>query len=353
MNESSIARQAIRLEQLEPRYLLSSMPLVMIQAPISDLSGQNRSQSFLDHFAPSNAASQRIENRNTVDGYLPSHTPGSGSPFSREPSPGAIGLANSPGQGNLNLGSSPLSESKGRPADRDDPDGDGDDDYNHAADRDDFQIALMPSQPSPQSAFVLARTLSNGNPTVAAGDQDSGLLASVGPIGFGRVSMESPMDTAFALQARAAGSRFANSATDLSPQIAGSLAPNPNLSGMTKPSEPPSPEPSARPAASASSADRWAIRLVNVLGDLSTVDAGILEQSIRQFLDHVQDVTRATRGESNEDSIVPWIVAAAVAGLACEIGRRQMHRATLRANREDKMHGLRDFLFLNLDRGHE
>jgi hypothetical protein len=307
MNKSNFAPQAVRLEQLEPRYLLASMPLVMNQVYISDSSSQTRSPSFLDHFAPSYASSQRIE----------------------------------------------LGESKGRSPDRYDPDGDGDDDDDHAADRDDSQIAQVPAQLQAQSASVLARTLGNANRILAAADQDVGLLASVGPGGLGRVSMESTMDAAFSPQARSVGSRFANAATNLGPQIADSLEPTPNLSGAPKPSGPPAPEPSARPAASASSADRWAIRLVNVLGDLSTVDAGVLEQSIRQFLDRVQDATRATCGESNEDSIVPWIAAAAVAGLACEIGRRQMHRSALRAYREDKMHGLRDFLFLGLDRGHE
>jgi hypothetical protein len=307
MNKSNFAPQAIRLEQLEPRYLLNSMPLVMNQAQISDSSSQHRVASLLDHSAPS--------------------------------------------QANINFGSSVLGESKGRSAGRDDTD---DDDYDdHLATRDDFQIAIVPAQPPPQSAFVLARTLSNGHLTVAAGDQDAGLLASVGPSSLGRVSMEFPADPAFPLQARRIGSRFANSATDVGPQITGRLEPSPNLSGAPKPSRSPAPEPSLGSAASATGADRWSVRLVNVLGDLSTADAGILEQSIRQFLDRVQDATRATCGESNEDSIVPWIAAAAVAGLACEIGRRQMHWSAWRARRLDKMHRLRDFLFLNLDRGHE
>jgi hypothetical protein len=305
MNKSNFAPQAIRLEQLEPRYLLNSMPLVMNQAQISDSSSQYRVESLLDHSAPS--------------------------------------------QANINLGSSVLGESKGRSAGRDDTD----DDDDHLATRGDFRVAILPAQPSPQSAFVLARTLSNGNPTVAAGDQDAGLLVSVGPNSLGRVSLESSADTTFPLHARRIGSRFANSTTDVGPQIPDRLEPSLNLAGAPKPSGSPVPEPSLGSAASATGGDRWSVRLVNVLGDLSTADAGILEQSIRQFLDRVQDATRATCGESNEDSIVPWIAAAAVAGLACEIGRRQMHWSAWRARREDKIHGLRDFLFLNLDRGHE
>ncbi len=318
MNKSGTAPQTIHLEQLEPRYLLSSMPLVQNQAHILDLSSQNRVGSLVGYPPPSYAPSQRTENKSIVEGYLP--------------------------------GSSVLAESKGRTGDRDDPDDDDDDD--HGPDRDDLPPAAMPAQLPPQSAFVSARTLGNGNPSVA-GDQDAGLLASGGPNAFGRIAMESSVDTAFPILTRATGSRLTNSATNLDLQIAGSLEPSPNLTGAPKPSEAPNPQPRALPSASATGADRWDARLVNVLGDLSPVDAGILEKSIRQFLDRIQDAIGAARGEDGEESIMPWIAAAAVAGLACEIGRRQMRRSAGSAHREDNINGIRDVLFLNLDRVHE
>jgi hypothetical protein len=293
------------------------MPLVLNQAHVLDLSSQNRVESLLGYPSPSYASSQRIENKGIVEGYLP--------------------------------GSSVLGDSKGRTADRDDPD---DDDDDHGADRDDFPPAALPAQPPSQSALVVSRTLSNSNP-FGVGDQETGLLDSTGQNGLARVAMESLADAALSLPTRTAGSRLANSTSDLDLLLPRSLEPGPNLSGAPKPSASPASEPLAPPTASATGADRWAVRLVNVLGDLSTVDAGILEQSVRQFLDRVQDATRATCGEGNEDSIVPWIAATAVASLACEIGRRQMRRSAGRAHREDNMTGIRDVLFLNLDRGHE
>lgn len=55
MNKSGTAPQTIHLEQLEPRYLLSSMPLVQNQAHILDLSSQNRVGSLVGYPPPSYA----------------------------------------------------------------------------------------------------------------------------------------------------------------------------------------------------------------------------------------------------------------------------------------------------------
>jgi hypothetical protein len=357
MKKHTIASHVLRLEQLEPRCLLNGMPVVLSQQRFGNSEFLTYSLSVSGFTSPSNSADQpsSFKPLSSSDQQLDiliievepapvQLSPASGSPSSGEATFALTGPAVPSGFGAVNMGVSIPYTAREETADQNEM-------IDNAGTKEVLE-APAPAQSAPEAEPVLARTPISGN-SVAVGGSDAGLPVSGKATTLGRVGLEASsaaVDTVFSQVSKAIGNRFDSSSPGLNPEIAAPLE-----RGALPPAEPassgsPTPETLALSVGPAGSADHAVARLSGVLGRLSYTDAGIVERGIRQFLKGVQEAKHAAFGQDNDNSLLPWITAVAVAALACEIGRRQMRRSACRANCEDARNGLRDLLFLNLDR---
>jgi hypothetical protein len=57
------------------------------------------------------------------------------------------------------------------------------------------------------------------------------------------------------------------------------------------------------------------------------VDLAALERGLQEFLDRLDRITPAAAWDADDLGLIAWVIAAAAALTACEIGRRQLRRA--------------------------